>query len=79
MSYDVGPRPGDLVVRRNRWSILAHTVGIVISRIEDDAIVWWSPTSDSSLSSTIVHIASSLTIVGDSNTEELRMRCLLAQ
>ncbi len=78
MSYDVGPRPGDLVVRRNRWSIFAHTVGIVISRLEDDAMVWWSPTEESA-SSTMTHIASSLTIIGDSNLEEVRTRCLLAQ
>lgn len=77
MVDDLGPQPGDLVVRRNRWILFAHTVGLVVGRQGEDATVWWSGTP-SAAPTLLVHIAASLTAVGDYNVEDLRMRCLLA-
>ncbi len=74
---EADPKPGDLVVRRNRWSIFSHVLGLVVQRDGVAAVVWWSPTEDTK---TCVgeHIADALIVVGDSNAEELRLRCLLA-
>lgn len=77
MAPAVGPRPGDLVARRNRWNIAAHTVGFVVMRDDDEVLVFWSPV-DGELPAVTTHLASSLITVGEDNVEQLRLRCLLS-
>lgn len=72
-----GPRPGDLVVRGNRWMLSAHVIGIVIYRNGDDATVWWSPTQWVGVI-VLHHVADALVVVDDASIEELKTRCMLA-
>jgi hypothetical protein len=65
-------KPGELVVRRLRWSFDAHLMGIVIGHDNDSWLVLW--TMGDKHSEFKWHLADALLVVDRDNVPEVAVR-----